>query len=278
MSFFSKFTQSIAKLLHNKKRRSLLGLIIVLLFLFYLFHSSSHPFLGEKIYFIGVDSQWKEIHLYGKEKNFLAFSQDILEQIAKEEKIRFTLINTRNNELEKKLLAGEFQGILSGIQPSEIKRRTFDFSTTYYALGPVLTIPVQTQVKDWNKITRKIIGVYAFSPYVLKLEKKYSLQLKMYDDIKQALVDLNNRKLDGVIFPVLPSLIYTRTFYPNKLKVATRPLDEEGVHLVALNDEQGKSLIQSFNRGLAKLRADGTYQNLLDRWDLINTEKIQETR
>ena len=70
MSFFSK-------LLHNKKRRSLLGLIIVLLLLFFLFRSSP-PFLGEKVYFIGVDSQWKDIHLYGKEKNFLAFSQSLL--------------------------------------------------------------------------------------------------------------------------------------------------------------------------------------------------------
>lgn len=276
MVSFSPFFRKLNRMLVVKKRFSIAGLVFVLLLLFYFFFMQTKSEMNQNLYYIGEDSRWKDAQLYGKEKNISAFSRDILEAIAKEEKIRFKLIHSRSNELEKKLVDGEFQGILSSMNPSQIKQRTLNFSEPYYALGPVLTVSAGSRIEGWNELAKKIVGVYAPSPTVMSLQKDHSIQIRLYDDIKKAFADLNDDQIDGVIFPVLPSLTYVKTFYHGKLKITTPPLDDQGLHLVALKNERGEGLIQHFNRGLEAIKKNGTYDQLLKRWDLPNTEKIPE--
>lgn len=276
MALHSHFMHKLVRLFSSKKRFATISLILVIFFLFYLFHR--HPSIdsNEDEYNVGIDNRWKDVHLYGKEKSFSAFSQDVLSAIAKEEKIRFKMITTRGNELESKLMDEEFQGILSGMKLTKIKQRSFAFSNPYYALGPVLTISTTAEIEGWNEMAKKIIGIYAYTPTILRLQRDHAMQVKQYDSINSALMDLNNNKIDGVIFPVLPSLIYTKTFYPGALKVVTPPLDDEGVHLVTLKNARGDKLIKHFNQGLTKIKKNGTYDELLKRWDLFNTEKKDE--
>jgi len=277
MPFRSKFLYKFKKLFHNKKSSSVIGILVVLLTLFYLFRTHNQSSTTAQNYLIGIDQKWRDIEIFGKEKNFNAFSHDLLLAIAKEEKISFRLMNIQPEELQKALINQQLQGILTGLPPSVIQQRTYEFSNNAYPLGPVLTVPSNTKLSGWDEMSRKIVGVYAFSPIVLKLQKNYGIQIRLYDDVKRALADLDSEKIDGVIYPVLPSLTYTKTFYNNKLKVVTDPLNNEGVHLVALNDEQGKKLVGFFNEGLEKIKKNGTYQQLLERWNLTNTEKIPDT-
>ncbi len=275
MTFHFSFLHKLKRLFSSRKRFATISVILVILFLFYLFYH--HPSLEqEDVYNIGIDHRWKDLQLYEREKSFSAFSQDVLAAIAKEEKIRFKLINSGGNELEQKLMNEEFEGIISGIKQTEIRQRTFLFSDPYYLLGPVLTVAINTDIEGWNETARKIIGVNTFSPTILELQRDHGMQLRQYNDIKKALADLYENKIDGVIFPVLPSLIYTKAFYSGQLRIVTPPINDDGFHLIALKNEEGKKLIDQFNRGLKIIKKNGTYDELLKRWDLLNTENIYD--
>jgi polar amino acid transport system substrate-binding protein len=275
MALHSHFFHKLKRLFLGRRRFAVISLVIVILFLFFLFYR--HPTLeNEDQYKIGIDNRWKGLQLYGREKNFSAFSNDVLRAISKEEKIRFKLIHIRGNEIESRLSNEELDGIISGIPPTEIRQRTFEFSDPYYVLGPVLTISINTDVEGWNERAKKVIGVHSFSPTILELQKDHGMQLKQYDDIKQALADLAEHKIDGVLFPALPSLIYTQAFYPGRLKVVSPPIDDEGAHLIALKNNRGIELIEHFNRGLEIIKKNGAYDELLKRWDLFNTENLHD--
>lgn len=275
MTAHSHFFRKLHRYFTSRKHLSTIGLLLVFLILYLLFvHRSQSTFMKD-VYYVGEDNHWRDIQLYGKEKNFAAFTQDVLTAIAKEEKIRLKLINTRASDLEKQLLEDDFQGILSSMSPNEFKKRTYLFSEALYPLGPVLTVSTNTKIEGWNELARKIVGVNASSPTILNLQKDHSMQIKLYDDIIKAFNDLNDQKIDAVIFPVLPSLIYSRTFFPGSLKVTSLPLDDEGVHLVSLKNEHGEQLIKHFNNGLETIKKNGTYDALLKRWDLINTVQLE---
>ena len=55
--------------------------------------------------------------------------------------------------------------------------------------------------------------------------------------------------------------------YYGKIKIATPPLNNAGLRLVTLQGEH-KDLIDTFNRGLTKLRQNGVYDKLLKKWEL----------
>lgn len=275
MALHMRFLHKLKRLFSGKRRFAAISLTLMILFLFFLFYQHS-SFEDENVYHIGMDNRWKDLQLYGREINFSAFSQDILAAISKEEQIRFKLMHARGNELEQRVLDGEYDAIMTGMKVTEVRQRTLEFSDPYYVLGPVLTVAIHTQMEGWNEFARKVIGVYAFSPTILELQKDHGMQLKYYEDIKRALADLSEHKIDGVIFPALPSLIYTKTFYHDRLKVVTPPIDDEGVHLVTLKNERGSKLVEQFNRGLNVIKKNGVYDELLTRWGLFDAENLDD--
>mgnify|MGYP000005777243 CR=1 FL=1 len=274
MHLRSKVSYRLKKLLHNKKKVSLIGFTFVLLVMLYLFSDQSHPSSNKTNYTIGIDANWRGVELFGKEKNFSAFSHDLLLAIAKEEKVTFNVVTIESYEKEKLIDDQLIDGALTGLFPSIIEQRNYLFSKNIYPLGPVLTLPAKNFLLKWQEIAGKPVGVYAFSPIVLKLQKTYDFQMRLYEDIKRALADLNIGKIDGVIFPVLPSLTYTSTFYSHHLKVVTYPLDKEGIHLMTYHHLKGSTLIKMFNQGLQKVKEKGIYQKILESWNLTDTEMI----
>ena len=226
----------------------------------------------EKEYYIGQDSRWHNLNLMGKERNFSAFNNDLLAAIARKEKFGIRIVVTPSSELIPNLEKEKLQGALISLQPSYLHENLI-FSEPYYLTGPVLIIPSTAPIEGWNEKRRKIVGVPAASHTLLSLEQDPTIQIKFYEDIFKALSDLSERKIDGAIFPAIPAYTYVSTFYKNELKIATLPLNDEGVRLAALKSKEGEELIKRFNAGLASLKQSGAFLKMLEQWGLINTEQ-----
>lgn len=266
------YTKSILEFMASKK--GLIGIGVVLFAVLLLLLNRCSNIAHEESYFIGQDIQWKGVNLLGKEKNFSAFNHDLLSAIANEESIRFRLIGTAAYELEPMLIEEELQGILTTQQPTPIKLEKYVFSDPYFVTGSVLTVSNSSHIEGWNEMAKKIVGAPSYSAAVLELQKDHSIQVKIYDDINRAFIDLDAQKIDGVIYPALPSYVYVKTFYPGRLKIVTAPLNHDGVRLMALNNEAGNRLVREFNEGLTKTKADGIYDTLIERWGLIDAGKL----
>lgn len=260
--------------LTSKKRFILIALILGLSLL-YLFKSCGIKAPLGKEYSIGQESRWEHFGLLGKERNLAAFNYDLLLAIAKEEKIAIRMVNVPIAELISNLQQGKLQGALTTLQPPFLHENQFIFSNPYFLTGPVLIIPLTTPMQGWNENRKKIVGIQANSHPLLNLDQDPSMQLKLYSDIWSAFTDLNDRRIDGVIWAAIPAYTYVSTFYRGKLKIATLPLSDEGIRLVALKNPEGEELIQHFNAGLSKLKKEGAYADMLKRLGLINTEQIQ---
>ncbi len=257
----------------SKRYRHIVIGIILGLCLFYLFRSCTLHHYSEPEYSIGQDTRWRELHLKGKEHHLSAFNNDLLTLIAKQEHFRIHLkaFSDPVAELEQ----NKIQAALTTQQPSYLNEKRLLFSEPYFLIGPVLIVPSNAPVKGWNEKGRKIVGIPAHSPMLLSQEQDPSIQIKLYDDILTALADLRERHIDAVIFPAIPAYTYVQTFYKNEFKIATLPLNDEGIRLVAHKDKIGEALIQQFNAGLETLKQNGTYQSLLNHWGLINAEQIK---
>jgi polar amino acid transport system substrate-binding protein len=251
----------------------LLGVLLGLSILF-LVRGCSFPAPSTPTLLIGLDQQWFEPYLMGKEHSFIGFNRDLLTAIAQQQSLPFTLIMIPPNHNLHDLQIGKFKGVLTNLMPSTLNQNEFLFSDPYFLLGPVLIIPKTAPLEGWNEKAKKIIGIPREFPQILHVIQDPTIQIKFYDYLLSALTDLSERKIDGVLFPTIAAHIYVRTFYPNELKVATLPLDDEGVRLVTLKNQEGEELIKRFNQGLAALKQSSEYNELLEHWGFTNVEKI----
>ncbi len=258
-----------------KRRNGLFLALFCLILILIIRGCSSSPF-HNNVYTIGQDVQWSSLNVMNKERELSALNLDLLSAIAKQENVKFSLFPIASNSLIRLLETKELDGIISALPPTPINQSIYTFSEPFFPLGPVLIISARSPLKGWNEMAVKIIGVQSNVQMLLNLEKNPSIQLRLYDNILSALADLDDHRIDGVIFPALPAYIYTNTFYEGKLKIATAPLTDESLRLIALKNERGQQLINTFNQGLKELQTNGTYHQLLSRWGFMDFEKIEE--
>lgn len=272
-----KIIHKIKHLFISKKKyflAFLTGLLLSLL-LFLLFRtctSNNNEFI---IYKIGQDPQWESMDLMGKEKNMTAFTAELFNRIAQDQKIGFSFFFAQPNELRETLDDGIIDGAITSTLPTPKLQKKYLFSEPFFLSGPVLIVSKDSPINDWKKIQKQVIGILSSAPPIFEIQSEQNnFQLKGYDNALRALNDLKEFKIDGVILPALEAYTYTSTFYPDELKVATVPLTSEGLRLLTLNNQKGKIIIERFNEGLDRLEKDGSYEAIIEHWGLIDPEVL----
>lgn len=251
-----------------------MGFGVVLVVFLLIFKGCSWSSSEIRFYTIGQDTSWHVLNTIGKDQNLTAFSDDLLLMIANQERIRMKIVNLQNASLIAHLHSGQVDGVISTLEPIKLSLEEYVYSEPYYLVGPVLIIPKNLTHTSWSDVNSKIVGVLGGSTSILELKKQAPFQLKLYDSPMKALNDLGNHSIDGVILSYFLASYYTKTFFPD-LKIATTPLNNEGIRLIALKNEHGEELIRRFNEGLDNIRKSGAYEQLLHRWDLSNPGRVE---
>lgn len=200
-----------------------------------------------------------------------AFSDDLLLSVARASNIRVHISNSSPESLFSGLYNREYDAILAQTLPTPTTQERLLFSNPYFLLGPVLVTEINSAVTSIEEMDGKTIGIEQGMSTLFDIKKYPAFVFTSYDNIFKALGALENDKIDGVLMNAFPAHIYIKTFYPNRLKIATAPLTKEGLRLVALKNSSNQQLIESFNQALNTFIEDGTYDEMIKKWGLVNT-------
>jgi ABC-type amino acid transport substrate-binding protein len=255
----------------QRKKRFITSFTVFLLLLWLVGCGKNNEKIKE-VYLIGENLRWQGLELMGKEKNLRGFNRDLLTAIGIATETHFKIFLADQTKIIQKLGANELDGILTTLEPNSIHQKNYLFSNPILLLGFVLITQSKEPMEGWNELRQKIIGITHDSSARLHLEKDSTVHLKFYDTDLQALSDLRASKIDGVICPLMPAHAYTKNLFPGSLKISSKPLDDEGTRMVALNNEKGKTLIEKFNQGLEQTIKDGTFRELIKQWGLVEAE------
>lgn len=234
--------------------------------------------LHKNVYFIGRDSRWYPLKLFGKEKNLLAFTNDLMTEISREAGIQFHWLESSSESLLENLSYLEYDAVLSSLRPNPINRTDHLFSELVFETGPVLVVRKDSPIDSLKDIDGLTLGILS-GPYpVFNAVREsgandYDLIYVTYVNVNQLMEALVKNQIDGAIVDAIPAYTLAEGFYANKVKVVTPPLNDEGLRLVTMISDPSQSFIDTFNEVLDKMKEDGTYDFLISKWDLINPEK-----
>jgi len=218
-------------------------------------------------YQIGVDPSWYGFDTLKREKNVLAFSTDLLKAIGESQNLRLDLISVNWDALLPRLQKGQYQAILSNMHPYSFNLDTYDFSNLYLQNGPVLVISAKSNWTALSQLTGKEIAVVDGEQDELLLVKFPGVLIRHYDSIPQALSDIVAGVIDGALIELLTASAYIQDLYAEALKIATPPLNDDGLRLITLHNK-ATPLLNAFNEGLKELKSSGKYAELAQKWGL----------
>lgn len=212
---------------------------------------------------------WYPSNMPGKQSRFFAFTSELIQEAFRSYgfQIQISNLNTDSDKMFDILDSGRTDAVMAPSLPNSVTVQEYYFSTPFYRTGPVLIVPASSSVSSVKDLNGKVVDVKRGDPIVLDLAS-YGLIFSPYDNAIAALNDLLNGKVDGIIMPVIEAEVSIEAFFPGKFKIATSPLNDEGVRLIAPHTSKGKQLIDGFNKELEKMKQDGRYKVLLEKWGM----------
>lgn len=225
-------------------------------------------------YRIGLDPTWYPLELAGREKNVVAFTSELLQEIGRMKKIKLALVSMSWDNLLWGLSEGKYEAALSSMQPYLFYEQKYSFSNLYLSTGPTLVVPETSGVNALDLMKGREIAVIRGSSASLLLQKYPGLILRSYDSVPEAFNDILKSVVDGAVVDLLIAQAYVRDLYHGELKLATGALNDQGLRLMTFHN-QVPELMNAFNEGLAELKKSGRYDEMLKKWGLSSNPQFK---
>lgn len=162
------------------------------------------------------------------------------------------------------LQSGSIDFIAAGMTATEERRKNVDFSEPYYQSKQTIIVRASDKsVSAVNDLKGKTVGVQAGTTGELfATEEIEGLDVKSFKTGIDAALALKNGAIEAIIIDELPAKEIVRRNVELKIVEDDFYTDEYAIAVKKGNTE----LLDSINKTIEKIKADGTYQKLMDSY------------
>ena len=221
-----------------------------------------------KVYVFATDATWPPLEYIDESGNLTGFEVELVPMIGEKVGVKMEAKNIPWDTIFAGLANGQYDGVASGVSVTEDRKKTMDFSTPILEAGQVIIVKKASTVSGIDDIKGLKVGVQIGTTGDLVLDD-YDVVRKQYDDIGLALQDMLNGNIDACVCDSLiaSDFVLANPNYKDKLKVAGAAFTQEDIAIAV--KKGNKELLDLINKGLAELKADGSYDKLKAKWNLL---------
>ncbi|TKI07460.1 arginine ABC transporter substrate-binding protein [Martelella alba] len=195
------------------------------------------------------------------------FDIDLAKALCKEIQAQCTFTNQAFDSLIPSLKFRRFDAIISGMDITPERLKQVAFTQPYYENSAIF-IAQKGKYADLASLKGKRVGIQNGTTHQKFLQDKHpEITAVPYDSYQNAILDLKNGRLDAVFgdtavvnewlkkdadLATVGDKITDKNYFGTGLGIAVR--------------QDNQALVNQFNTALNKIRQDGTYQTLYQKW------------
>lgn len=198
------------------------------------------------------------------DKELEGFDIDLMNAIAEKAGFEVEYANTPFDSVLAGISTCQFDAAISAITITEERAQKIGFSDPYINAGQIVTVRTdETEIKGPEQLTGKTIGVQLSTTGQIEAEKIEGAEIKPYDTVDLAFLDLANGQVDAVVADYPTTLNYVNKM-KDQLMITGDIFTEEsyGVGVCKQNTE----LLEKINAALAELKSEGKLAELEQKW------------
>lgn len=200
-----------------------------------------------------------------KTGEFEGFDVDLAQALAKEMGVKSTFIDAEWQGLLAGLKKGDYDVLITCMSKSEARGQNTNFSDVYYSLPDVIVVRKdESVIKSKDDLKGKIVGVQlgSGSEQLADSMKATFKDIKRYNYNPEAFTDLKVKRIDAVLVGYAYAVNQMKV--DPAYKIVGEPLAV--AETVVVMPKGADALTKKINTALAKIKADGTYQKIHDKW------------
>ena len=196
---------------------------------------------------------------------------DLITEIGKDAGFQVQIEPMQFSALVPSLTSNKIDIISAAMFATAARKEVIDFSEAVYTYGEGLVVP-KTDAKNYasqEDLKGEVVGAQVGTAFVDALKKTGLFsEVKVYDTIPDILRDVNAGRLKAGFadFPILAYNLKQGAFGEVRLVDSYKPVTVGTVSIGVRKTDQ--ELLGKINASLAKLKANGALDKILDKWGL----------
>lgn len=220
-----------------------------------------------KKYVIATDTVFAPFEFTDESGAFVGIDVDLLNAIAKDQGFEYELQSLGFDAALVAVQSGQADGVIAGMSITDERKETFDFSDAYYDADVTMAVAAGSSIASYDDLNGKKVAVKTAtngSDYAKSIADQYGFDIVEFKDSPTMYQDVITGNTVAC-FEDYPVMAYN-------IKQGAGMEMPEGTTAAgssygfAVQKGQNAELLEMFNKGLADIKANGTYQEIVDKY------------
>ena len=223
----------------------------------------------DKVWVIATDTVFRPFEFTNEKGEFVGIDVDVMAAIAENQGFQYELQSLGWDAAVAAVQAGQADGIIAG---ATIKQERIDsgwiFSDGYYDATQTFVVGEDSDIASFEDLEGKNVAVKngtAGADFANSLKDQYGFTVTVFEDSPTMYQDviLGNSAACVEDTPIMAASIKEGGL---ALKIPEGMESEGAPYGFAIMDEADQELLDMFNAGLANIKANGTYDEIIDKY------------
>ncbi len=201
-----------------------------------------------------------------KTKELTGFDLDLIKAIFDEQGLKSEISSMTFDGLIPAILTGMLDVAIAGFTITEERAKKVSFSEPYYksGLGVMINVNAENPVKSVEDLDGRTICCQIGTSGAMYASELEDTEVKQYNTATEAYLELSNGACDASVNDKPVHEYYLNVTGDKNLTMLPMFITSEDYGIVVAKDNE--KLLKTINEGLEKIRSNGTYDKIYEKW------------
>ena len=215
---------------------------------------------------VALEGAWQPWSYHDESDTLVGYDVEVSRAIAEKLGVEPEYVESDWDSLFAGLDAGRFDIVCNGVEVTDERAKTYDFTTPYGYIHTALAVRKDNEdIKSFEDLKGKTTANSLASTY-MELAESYGATVQGIDTLEETIQLLTAGRIDATLNADVSFYDYLNVHPDGDFKLVAQTEDASHVAIPVRKGDDSASLLEAINTAIEELRADGTLKALGEKY------------